>query len=1057
MPIILFTLLFSVSFAYNIVGNSVIEENTDWKIVVTPHTCYSPVGDCTQIVEITNKTGLPQALDITSSFPKASITQITQQKNIPPTYSTTEKSYVCKDEIVTTSNVSTCQKTTTDLNGAKTTTVLFNNSKAVFDSKTNTFSWSETTQTKPTTFETKPITATAKTVSTDYKISDTISTTTTYKIKYKANNSGKWSLKLSNGFEIDPWFQTNYTYRKPITITLQDANYIDQNTTIDVNLDTAALVSGGKMRSDCKDLEIIKGDTNTQMQRQVRECNTTTTHIRFRPDYNILATDTNFYIYYGNAADTVDENDLTKVYWLWQKDFPNLNGWSQTGAVWSAVGNKARCDTTSGTISTLSYNVGLNSSNFILTYDSTSVASGAADSVFWNGLSNVVDIEASQEGRLMYFTKATTKYYHLYNSSFIGGPASVTSSWLDGNYTLDFNNNVLETLKFGNTPETTLDYELQNIRYASKYVVFACRSTTTQLVQDINNIVLMKTVSSKPINTFGAEETYTGYTTIVADFNYNSPYFDTEAGITFSIVNFTNLSTYGTNPAVAIPNDFNWDINGTRFSDSNNPSYTFTAIGDYNISLTTDTNTGLVSQKAVTIQIRNPPQGITIVATLLSDTNSDINLQFNATTTTSGTPTYIWLLHDSNSTNATPWKDFNTSGNKNICVTLTIGSPKTACSTIVIGKANIGVPKNEQSPNALVFPYNVLLDTNSTSAYTDRNGIESLFDWRYSTETKSHTIIIDINTDYFQASYGWQIQPLDFNIQPYVLKQSVAGSVRFHTREAITGSTLSNVKITIKKIIGTMTTVGEQYTDTSGTATFYMIFNDSYYIDAEYQGRGFSNWLLKPVTGDYTITIGSSGSSGTDVNYVTVRKFVLTYTPNTSDYNIATIFNITTRSVIGLDIKSIQTLVFRDDNTLIYTYNYNEGGTLFTTHTQATANISGTRNGETLRIRTIVTDANDINHTYVRTWSWNTSANKPIEKIQAITKDFGTTGAAIVGLFLTLFIVGLAVYGGLGSRGVFVVGGMCFLVLGFLGFFPLALAIIVCVVGFFAAYMMGGY
>jgi hypothetical protein len=81
---------------------------------------------------------------------------------------------------------------------------------------------------------------------------------------------------------------------------------------------TAALVTAGKMRSDCNDLRISRfaANTWTQLDRQVINCNTASTTIWFKLQADIAAngTDASYSLFYGNASAPAPPANLGNVY-----------------------------------------------------------------------------------------------------------------------------------------------------------------------------------------------------------------------------------------------------------------------------------------------------------------------------------------------------------------------------------------------------------------------------------------------------------------------------------------------------------------------------------------------------------------------------------------------------------------------------------------------------------------------------------------------------------------------------------------------------------------------
>ena len=110
---------------------------------------------------------------------------------------------------------------------------------------------------------------------------------------------------------------------------------------------TAALVTAGKMRSDCNDLRIARfaANTWTQLDRQVLNCNTTNTTIWFKLQADIAAngSDNSYSLFYGNANATAPPANLNNVYLAYDNfDSDTLNqppaGWTvQANGPWNVV------------------------------------------------------------------------------------------------------------------------------------------------------------------------------------------------------------------------------------------------------------------------------------------------------------------------------------------------------------------------------------------------------------------------------------------------------------------------------------------------------------------------------------------------------------------------------------------------------------------------------------------------------------------------------------------------------------------------------------------------
>jgi outer membrane protein assembly factor BamB len=112
-------------------------------------------------------------------------------------------------------------------------------------------------------------------------------------------------------------------------------------------LNTAALVTAGKMRADCNDLRIARfaANTWTQLDRQVINCNAASTTIWFKLQADIAANgnDASYSMFYGNANAPAPPANLNNVYLAYDNfDADTLNqppaGWTvQGGGPWNVV------------------------------------------------------------------------------------------------------------------------------------------------------------------------------------------------------------------------------------------------------------------------------------------------------------------------------------------------------------------------------------------------------------------------------------------------------------------------------------------------------------------------------------------------------------------------------------------------------------------------------------------------------------------------------------------------------------------------------------------------
>ena len=119
------------------------------------------------------------------------------------------------------------------------------------------------------------------------------------KIDYNAGFGIKLGGSPTNIFSGSKLYP-EWKYRKPITITGSSENLTDYQVLI--TLDTASLISDGKMKSDCSDIRFTDADDNQTLPYWIESgCNTSQTKIWVKVP-SIPTNGTTIYMYYGNPS-----------------------------------------------------------------------------------------------------------------------------------------------------------------------------------------------------------------------------------------------------------------------------------------------------------------------------------------------------------------------------------------------------------------------------------------------------------------------------------------------------------------------------------------------------------------------------------------------------------------------------------------------------------------------------------------------------------------------------------------------------------------------------------
>ncbi len=143
-------------------------------------------------------------------------------------------------------------------------------------------------------------------------------------------SSGYFAIEDANtGINYDPWWNTNWRYKSEIKITNPDDSFIP-NFGVRVALNTANLISAGKMKSDCSDIRIVNETSLTTIPHTVTNCNSASTNIYFKINMDKKETTNNIYIYYGNPSATSTNTTLCQSFYIFCDDFESgtLNNWN---------------------------------------------------------------------------------------------------------------------------------------------------------------------------------------------------------------------------------------------------------------------------------------------------------------------------------------------------------------------------------------------------------------------------------------------------------------------------------------------------------------------------------------------------------------------------------------------------------------------------------------------------------------------------------------------------------------------------------------------------------
>jgi hypothetical protein len=120
------------------------------------------------------------------------------------------------------------------------------------------------------------------------------------------------------------WWNVDYSYRRQITIVNNMASTLDVGYSVYVTLDTASLVSAGKMLPSGDDLRVTywSGSGWIELDREVIDMNSASAQVWFKIQATIEANGSrnNYYIHYGNPSAGSPPANKSNVY-LWFDSF----------------------------------------------------------------------------------------------------------------------------------------------------------------------------------------------------------------------------------------------------------------------------------------------------------------------------------------------------------------------------------------------------------------------------------------------------------------------------------------------------------------------------------------------------------------------------------------------------------------------------------------------------------------------------------------------------------------------------------------------------------------
>lgn len=231
------------------------------------------------------------------------------------------------------------------------------------------------------------------------------------------------------------WWDLNYGYRKQISVVNDAVSTLSSGYSVCLTIDTALLVSEGKMLSSGNDLRIAywNGSGWTELDRDLIDMGTTSTQVWFKTQAAIEASgsDSSYYMYYGYSGAVNPPANKSNVY-IWFDDFStntldnydqakwvDIHGNGYVPPTYDAVNERVWFDTGDNYASDM-YPKGVVEADFLMEVD------------FWANGSYPYDATIALVGRLENPGTSSTHYYLDFSHGQYDSPGITVDSWING-------------------------------------------------------------------------------------------------------------------------------------------------------------------------------------------------------------------------------------------------------------------------------------------------------------------------------------------------------------------------------------------------------------------------------------------------------------------------------------------------------------------------------------------------------------------------------------------------------------------------------------------------
>ncbi len=247
---------------------------------------------------------------------------------------------------------------------------------------------------------------------------------------------------LQTKCETINWWNSSWQYRQKINVTNNAGSILEQNYTANMTANFTQLILNNNMSANGNDTRIVWYNSISVQNIELDRINTTPfysngslTVLWFRLQQNVSsnASDTNYYLYYGNPSAGAAPANRSNVY-VFYDDLTSSSGWTITDNVFINTAAQRIEGSSTGSYNRWAYK---SMSAPVRDFEATSsfiITSAGTDVTAWFvGLTNQTDVLLANAANSVYFGAnkylTTQVYQPLQQGSSVGGASSLPTQW----------------------------------------------------------------------------------------------------------------------------------------------------------------------------------------------------------------------------------------------------------------------------------------------------------------------------------------------------------------------------------------------------------------------------------------------------------------------------------------------------------------------------------------------------------------------------------------------------------------------------------------------------